>query len=518
MWGGATLALAAMFLLSWIPYCKCQSAPGQPRLTSCRSPEKETFTCWWEPASTGGLPTTHRLFYRKERSENVFECPDYHSAGNNSCFFSKAHTSIWIIYNITIIASNAHGNTFSESVEVDVMDIVQPHSPENLTLTLVGVEDNPYFLVQWEAPHDTDTRSGWVTLKYEVRVKLENNRLADEWEVYSAGKQKELSIYSPQPGGKYTMQVRCRLDEGLWSEWSPPTFISVPNNDLKERSVVILTAAVSTIIFLLTVGILVVKRKSVKHCLLPPVPGPKIKGFDAQLLKTEKSEDLFNALTSQGFPPFAECPDQVDYVVVVNSEEDSEGAGSKVPHEHQKTGQLSSASEDEVHYSNLSTEKLNLIQIDRWKRPAILRDCQDCDPEFTPSQTFTGGTQVSLQEAELDQHGSQITSCKIMIKNFEKDTISVGPSGLVEYVDKDRQNCKLKPTTEEEGENYSKVSGVYCDRVLVLQKDSIPAHTLTKICDDRHKNIKGEKPSPVKELTNTQDYVGSVYCYCSKET
>jgi len=53
----------------------------------------------------------------------VFECPDYHKAGNNSCYFDKRHTSIWIIYNITVVASNALGKAYSESVEVDVMDI-----------------------------------------------------------------------------------------------------------------------------------------------------------------------------------------------------------------------------------------------------------------------------------------------------------------------------------------------------------------------------------------------------------
>lgn len=59
------------------------------------------------------------------RSEKVFECPDYYTSGNNSCFFDKAHTSIWIIYNITVMASNSYGSTFSEPVEVDVMDIGQ---------------------------------------------------------------------------------------------------------------------------------------------------------------------------------------------------------------------------------------------------------------------------------------------------------------------------------------------------------------------------------------------------------
>lgn len=296
------------------------SPPGKPTLTSCLSRDKETFTCWWDPSERGnGLRTTYALYYRKENSETVYQCPDYRTAGKNSCYFNKNNTSIWVNYNITVAATNAVGSSFSEPVVIDVAYIVQPHTPENVTLSTLEDKDGTFFRVSWEPPRKADTRSGWITLVYELRTKLDGAK----WEEYYAGQQKMFNIFSLRSGGTYLIQVRCKPIHGFWSEWSPPVNITAPDVIPRERSMWLLIAIFSALIFLILSWILNVKSNSVKHCLFPPVPGPKIRGFDTQLLNNGRSDELFNALAALSFPARTHCDyeDLLVYIEVSRQEE-----------------------------------------------------------------------------------------------------------------------------------------------------------------------------------------------------
>lgn len=300
-----------------------QSPPGKPEIFKCRSPEKETFTCWWKPGADGGLPTNYTLTYHKEGETFTHECPDYKTGGPNSCYFNKKHTSIWTIYIITVNATNQMGSSSSDPRYVDVTYIVEPDPPVNLTLELKKPEDQkPYLWIKWLPPTLVDVRSGWLTLQYEIRLQPEKTA---EWETHFAGQQTQFKILSLYPGQKYLVQVRCKPDHGFWSEWSPESSIQIPNDfSMKDTTMWIFVAILSAVVCLIMIWAVALKGYSMVACILPPVPGPKIKGFDTHLLEKGKSEELLSALGCQDFPPTSDCEDLLVEFLEVDDSEDQQ--------------------------------------------------------------------------------------------------------------------------------------------------------------------------------------------------
>lgn len=430
-----------LLLLALAAECNSMSPPEKPDKLGCRSPDKETFFCWWTPGSDGGLPTVHHLYYKTEGQENMRQCPDYHKAGSNSCFFSK--TSIWVEYTVIVEASNALGNTSSDPLTFDLMNIVKPFAPENVTV-VVNIEDSPHLTIQWHTPSNIDTKSGWVTLKNQLRVKPDKSKI---WKNYASETQTHFTIYSIDLGVVYMVEVRCAIDNS-WSEWSNTTFVKVPNFSRKDNSFWLLVFSLCLIPLLAAMIILILKRKTVKKYILPPVPSPKIRGVDVQLLKSGQSEDVINAmLLNQRFPVMIPWKDQKeDYLIV---------------------------SDKETSYLPLEKKKIFILPL------AMALDSEVQSKETSEVDHFPKDSESSSEESSDKTESSQLlTKCSSAnVLNDEKANRLKGvtekifqPFGIGGYVDIPRHEHMQEA-------DYSRVNEVNGDNILIMKKENIP-HTL----------------------------------------
>lgn len=474
------LGFTLLLLLSAAVESNGMSPPGTPVLLGCRSPEKETFTCWWEPGSDGGLPTTHRLYYETERSESVSECPDYQSAGKNSCFFDKNHTSIWVDYYLTVVASNALGNATSDPFKMDVMEIVKPNSPENVTLLLEEREKSLSVHIRWQRPHNTDTKSGWVTIKYELRVKQENHKT---WKEYMSGTQTHFSLYSVSPGGVYMVQVRCSLDHGAWSEWSNTSYVRVPNYLRNERPFWISVATLSVIPLIAAMCIVVMKRKHVKQCVLPPVPGPKIRGLDFQLLKSGQSEDIINAVViNHNFPLVEAWKNQMEEYLIV-TENDSKLL-------------LDPSNRQKRKKSFVIPAGFCLDSEFQSKQSTLLEKAGETKNEIDNSVKSDNSCQLSNQEQQrLHINFVQTEATGQSQSNNESSIRAVTDSS---YVDIQRHLENMKEV-DAKLVGYCKVKEVNGDNILILEKNNLPFNSFDYMDVQGQENI-SEDYSRVKEV------------------
>ncbi|XP_044051262.1 prolactin receptor b [Siniperca chuatsi] len=481
------LGLALLLLLSAAVKCNSMSPPGKPVLLSCRSPEKETFTCWWEPGSDGGLPTTHRLYYERERLEGTYECPDYRSKGRNSCFFDKNHTSIWVDYYLTVVASNALGNATSDTFKMEVMEIVKPNAPENVRLQVEEREDSPCLHVRWEPPYNTDTKSGWVTIKYELRIKQENG---NKWEEYMSGTQTHISLYSVSPGLVYMVQVRCRLDHGFWSEWSNSTYVEIPNYLQNERWFWILVSTLSAIPFLAAMCILVIKRKHVKQCILPPVPGPKIRGVDVQLLKSGQSEDVIDALIINQFPLMVTWKDEIEDYLIVTENDDGLLPDPSNSQKRKKSLIIPAGFclDSEIQCME-STPSQNY-----WEKAGERENEKD---NFVKSNESLSGESLSnMEPPQLPSQKQQCSSTNLVNTEATDQSPSdhekaVKPFANSEYVDIQRHVKQV---------DYSRVKEVNSDNTLILEKENVPLNSSGYMDVQRLEENLSEDYSRVKEV------------------
>ncbi|XP_019465927.1 growth hormone receptor-like [Meleagris gallopavo] len=109
----------------------------------------------------------------KRNDEDWKECPDYITAGENSCYFNTSYTSIWIPYCVKLANKD---EVFDEKC-FSVDEIVLPDPPVHLNWTLLNTSQTGIhgdIQVRWDPPPTADVQKGWITLEYELQYKEVN--------------------------------------------------------------------------------------------------------------------------------------------------------------------------------------------------------------------------------------------------------------------------------------------------------------------------------------------------------
>ncbi|XP_034296703.1 growth hormone receptor isoform X1 [Pantherophis guttatus] len=281
-------------------------ASGQPHIIQCRSPEMETFSCYWytDYFPLELEPGKIQLLYsiRSSEGEEWKDCPDYTTSGENSCYFNKSFTSIWVPYSVRLYIADQ----LYDEKEFRVEDIVIPDPPIGLNWTVLNISPSGVYTdikVRWNPPLSADVDTGWLIPFYQLQFKDIN---ATEWHELDPKRGTEIPVYSLKTCHDYEIRVRAKGTPEVYGEFSDVLYVSFDSKGLvaceEEFQIpwpVVLAFGILGLMVMLSI-VFFSKQQKLKILIFPPVPVPKIKGIDPDLLKKGKLDEVNSILASHG--------------------------------------------------------------------------------------------------------------------------------------------------------------------------------------------------------------------------
>ncbi|XP_041754364.1 growth hormone receptor isoform X2 [Coregonus clupeaformis] len=288
------LFICLLLILAVLSQEPSTSKQARPQITGCVSHDMNTFRCRWNVGAAE--PRDLRMFYYI--NDNISpkewgECPHY-ADSTDECFFNERYTKVWMTYSVQLRSGDQ--DILYDEVIFTVEDIVEPDPPIALNWTLlnVGLTGSHFdIMLSWEPPHSADVSMGWMTLQYEVQYREVNSTL---WRTVDHEKGMQRSLYGLRTNTDNEVRVRCKmLASRNFGEFSDSIFIHIPTKESRLPVTVLLVfAALGLAVILMLV--IYSQQQKLMVILLPPIPGPKIKGIDPELLKKGKLAELTSIL------------------------------------------------------------------------------------------------------------------------------------------------------------------------------------------------------------------------------
>ncbi|KAK1893006.1 Growth hormone receptor [Dissostichus eleginoides] len=430
----------------------------EPYITECISSNQETFRCWWSQGDFHNLssPGALKIFYHKKAFGSHWkECPEY-IYPNRECFFDRNHTSIWTLYCVELRSQN-NITYFNECFNVE--NIVRPDPPISLNWTLLNVSPSGLsydVMVNWESPPSADVKAGWMRIEYEIQYREKNST---EWEALEMQPHTKQTIFGLHIGKEYQVHIRCRMPAFIrFGEFSDSIFIQVTKISIKDSTFPLTLVLVFGVVGVLILIMLIVVSQQHRFMmiLLPPVPAPKIKGIDPELLKKGKLDELNFILSGGGMgglPTYAQDFYQDEpWVEFIEVDAEDADTGEKEDNQGSDTQRLLGLCHPASHHMNTGCSNAVSFPDDDSGRASC------CDPDLPEQDTLIIQESTSATEEETQKKGksSEDTEDKRQ-KELQFQMLMVDPEGSGYTTESIARQISTPPAPPMPGEGYQTI-------------------------------------------------------------
>ncbi|KAJ0037051.1 hypothetical protein NL108_016692 [Boleophthalmus pectinirostris] len=278
--------------------------PVLPHIVDCFSANMETLRCRWSSGTFHNLsePGALRLFYLNKPSVvDWIECPAYSTKRPDECFFSEEHTTVW--YNYRVQLRSRDQNTIYDELVFTVYEKVRPDPPHKLSWQVLNRSVSGQYYdteVRWSPPESADVQSGWMKLQYQLQHR---DASSSEWKTRDLVDGTHCSVFGLLTGVQYEVRLRCKMS-GMteFGDFSESIYIYTPATVSRFPVAALLVFGALCLVAVL-IMVFISQQEKLMVLLLPPIPGPKIRGIDPELLKKGKLRELPSILGTSELRP-----------------------------------------------------------------------------------------------------------------------------------------------------------------------------------------------------------------------